>query len=69
MCKKWKRMLKRSCIKTKVIGDSVLCPFEDSLEKFIRDKRVIHIEYGPVVSKGGIIYDRALVIYKEKIDV
>lgn len=65
MDKKWKRLLKRSSIKTKVIADSILCPFEDNLEKFIRDKRVIRIEYGPVVSKGGTVYDRALVIYRE----
>lgn len=60
---------KGSGIKTKVITDSVLCPFEDNLEKFIRDKHIIRIEYGPVVSKGGVVYDRALVIYKEKTNV
>lgn len=57
---------KGSNVKTKTIGQTILGSFEDNLNAFIKDKRIIDIKYAVVLGKNGYSTDRALVIYKEK---
>lgn len=56
-------------VKTYLIGDCDGLNFQNSINDFIKDKKVIDIKYQAVVieqSNGRWVNDRALIIYEEE---